>query len=174
MSLRHGDATIHGADGRDIEVRGADLENFAMHFRDGATRQTWWQGLASTLAKTRALAEDSGATLRPGVVARDADDAPGALDQVYSWVMGAPAPQETRRERAMSRDETGRAPPPGDAQAAYRQVVALVIRPPRARYDPDRDLGPRAFHVPRRFLVPGVAAVEGGDVGSFVRGRLSN
>ena len=114
---------------------------------DAAARDGWWRALARVVAETRALARKR--TIVSGYVVKDLDDGATLTEQfadaATTTVFGKPprTPDGRVLERALSERSS-------KSGKAYRQVVKLIIRPPRAEYDVKK-LGPTPFTYVRRF-----------------------
>ena len=149
VSLRHGDVSIHNGGDRVIVVRvaGSATGGFQMICDDAAARDGWWRALAACVAATRALARKR--TIVSGYVVKDLDDGATLTEQfadaATTTVFGKPprTPDGRVLERALSERSS-------KSGKAYRQVVKLIIRPPRAEYDVKK-LGPTPFTYVRRF-----------------------
>jgi hypothetical protein len=148
VSLRHGDVSIHNGGDRVIDVRvaGSATGGFQMVCDDAAARDGWWRALAACVAATRALARKR--TIVSGYVVKDLDDGATLTEQfadaATTTVFGKPRTPDGRvLERALSERSS-------KSGKAYREVVKLIIRPPRAEYDVKK-LGPTPFTYVRRF-----------------------
>ena len=163
VSLRHGDVSIHNGGDRVIDVRvaGSATGGFQMVCDDAAARDGWWRALAACVAATRALARkqtigpglDDGATLTE----QFADAATTTVAGRWKSRSNSPTPRWRRRDDWRKTEDAGRPRAGGALSArssksgkAYREVVKLIIRPPRAEYDVKK-LGPTPFTYVRRF-----------------------